>query len=267
MKNVHKIIVCALPALVSCTAQRHSGWTSDRQPTSEAKQKELSVRAERFWSAKAAEDWDTVFDYQYEPKARAQLIRHEFCEWSKQNEPLRVHTYSLGKVIVDADLGWVQVEYKSSVRRYPALEPRVAHFWQKWHWAEGSWYPIPQQKYDNYPETPEIRDAAQEQRLRARFDETFRLRLACDWHHLYQYTDPRDRGDVSEEQYAEAESLFEYIEADVEWVEAVKDFGQVRVNYRHKLTDKSMEKLEAREAVLTERWILVDNQWYRDLKR
>jgi len=268
MKTVHAIIVCTGLTLASCTGTRNStGWTTTAQSSPQRLEKDLHQRALRFWTAKAAEDWNTVFDYQYEPDMRARLVKEEFADWSSKNDPLKVQNFSLGRLSIDGDLGWVEVEYRSTVRRYPDFEPREARLWQKWRHSKDGWFPIPQEDLDSYPESPVLRDAVLEQGLRERFDQTFQARLVRDWKRLYDMTDPRDRETVTFDMYVEAEELFEYLSCQVEWVEVIKEFGRVRVNYRHKVTDKSLEKLGAKDGILTERWVLIDNQWYRDLKR
>lgn len=268
MRITQIIMATLLTALTACNGPtRFSGNGKQGKASDQTNQQQLRNRAERYWTAKAAEDWPTVFDYQYEPAYRASLVREEFVDWSKQNEPLRVHSYSVANIETDGDVGWVHVHYKSSVRRFPTVEPREAALRQKWRRTDGQWYPVPQQEVGNYPEAPSLRNAEQETKLRARFDESFKARARADWHRLYEFVDPRDRDFVTEEMFAESEGMFEYLEATVHWVEVIEDMGRVQVTYRHKLTDKSMEKLAPQNVSINERWVWVEGEWYRDAKR
>ena len=137
---------------------------------------------------------------------------------------------------------------------------------QKWAAHRGDWFPVPPQQTDSYPAPPAIRDKAAEAKLKSRFSQTWPLRKAGDWSGLYDFADPRDRDAVPLTEFADSEGLFAYRSQDLKWVEVIGDKGKVRVVYVHTVTDPSLTKLPPREAEITENWIKVNNEWYRDLK-
>jgi len=252
----------------ACVGGRHSGVVTglERTRPEEPAPASLEAAAQRYWTAKVAEDWDSVFDLEYEPEARASLVRDEFKNWSKEKEPFQIHSFKIERVASDGEMGWVELDYVTSIRRFPGLPPRDTKMVQKWRLTDDQWYPVPKNQLESYPEPPSYRDLAAEPRLWERFEGSWRARRAGDWSAMYEFTDPRDHGDVTLEMFAEAEGLFEYLDHKVHWVEVIGNLGQVRVAYRHKVTDKSMEKLAARDATIVERWVLYNDQWYRDLK-
>ncbi len=63
------------------------------------------------------------------------------------------------------------------------------------------------------------------------------------------------------------EELFDYLSHRLDWIEVIGNQGRIRVTYHHKLTDKSMEKLPARDATFIEAWVKSEDEWYLDLKR
>jgi len=256
-------VLLVLP-LISCTARQGPFWsTTSKGPASEAT---LQSRAETLWTAKVEEDWKTAFLF-LDPRQRAETTEAEFTAWSQENDPLKMLSYSVERVQIAGDLGWVEVHYRAAVRKYPDLPPRDAHQWQKWRLVAGHWYPVRPQEWSSYPAAPALRDAEEETRLRSRFLESWDARHADRWSELYEMSDPRDKDDVPVEEFVDAESRFAYLSYELHWVEVQGDRGSVRVSYRHKVTDPSLTKLLARVAVLTEHWKKRDGQWYRDLIR
>lgn len=211
------------------------------------------------------EDWATVFGFLDPSKAR-RMVRAEFVRWSAREEPFQIISFHIGTVEADGDVGWTEVHYRTLLRRFPDIAARDATQWQKWRVVQGQWYPVPQRELEAYPAPPAKRDADEETRLRTRFEESWDARRRRDWRRLYELCDPRDRSAVSRESFAESESLFEYRSHRVDWVEVISGRGRVRVLYDHKIMDASLTKLPARSMYVVERWVKVDNEWYRDLK-
>ncbi len=251
----------ALMTLACLPQQRRSITAQEPGDSGEA----LPKRAERFWTAKTAEDWATVFVFE-PPDRRAETKEADFVAWCREHEPFRIHSFQLGRVVTEGQVGWVEVDYSTSLSRFPDLAPREAGRWQKWLLVDGQWYPISPRQLSLYPESPALRDGAQEQRLAVRFEEAWRARRDRDWHQLYKLTDPRDWAEVPEDDFVEVESLFEYLSYELGWVQVLGEDGKVRVAYRHKVSDPSLTKLPARSIWLVEKWIKYDNEWYRDLK-
>jgi hypothetical protein len=251
----------AVTPLPSCLPQR-AAFTGPEARSSGA----LRERAERLWTAKAEEDWATVFTFG-PPGEYATREQAEFVAWSREKEPFRVQSYQIGRVLTDGkELGWVELDYSAAVRKYPDLPPRDAHRWQKWFFVTGEWYPIPLRELSLYPESPVLRNAVEEARLLERFKEAWTAKHDGNWHQLYELTDPRDREDVSEDQFAEVEGAFEYLSYDLHWVQVISDRGNVRVSYRHDIADPSLAKLPPRTLSIAEDWVKYEGEWYRDLK-
>ncbi len=186
--------------------------------------------------------------------------------WCREHEPFRIHAFHLDQVLTEGQLGWVELAYRTSLSRFPDLAPRDVDRWQKWLLVDGQWYPIGPRHLSDYPESPAQRDGAQEQRLAARFEESWKARRDRDWHRLYELTDPRDWPDVPEDEFTEVESLFDYLSYKLGWVQVFEETGKVRVSYHHKVNDPSLTKLPARSIWIVEKWTKYDGEWYRDLK-
>ncbi len=226
----------------------------------------LRSRAEQLWQAKASENWVAAFEY-FEPATRATLNRDEFVKWSQENEPFRIQKFSIANVETREETGWVGLTYTSTIRRFPGLQPHESVMWQKWRKTDGEWYPVPSDELVSYPESPALRNAGDEERLESRFVESWPHRKASDWAALYEYSEPADRAQVTLDMFIEGEGLFQFLDYRVHWVEAIEGLGRVCVTYRHRLTDKSLEKLSPKDLTIIEKWIKSDGEWYRDLIR
>lgn len=226
----------------------------------------LRARAEALWNAKVAEDWGRVFEFE-DPNARQEWNKDEFVAWSKENEPFKIQSFELGKVQADGEMGWVEVNYNTLIRRFESLPARDAKLWQKWRNVDGTWHPVPLRELVSYPEPPMRRNAREEARLRARFMQSWEARKAGDHHALYQFIDPLDQPRMPEEAFVDMHQLLEYRTCKVNWVEAVGDLGRVHVTYTRKVTDPSLSKLPVETVSEIEEWIKTNGEWYRDLVR
>jgi hypothetical protein len=224
----------------------------------------LRQRAARLWQARQDLDWAAIFPFQ-DPQAVEGVTEAEYIAWAEENEPFLVHEFRLGDVLTRGDMGWVEVDCRTSMRRFADVPPRAIHRWEKWRILEDGWYPVPPGQLEDYPASPAERDAGEEQRLLARFEASWEARCEEDWDRLFALSDPRTRGDIPRDEFAEAQGLIQYLTRDVQWVEAMGDHGRVRVEILHKLNDPSMTKLPPRLILVTERWVRIDDEWYRDL--
>lgn len=227
--------------------------------------KVLRDRAERVWNARVSRDCKTVAKF-LDPKeyvSETPEQRLQICE----GDPFRYEKYRIDKVEADGNYGWIHIEYSVKVAPYqaePAVEMSVV---EKWRQTDGEWFPVASRIEETCPESPSKRDAAQERRLRERFDRSWTLRMNKDWKALYDMTDPKDRSRVSESDYGESEALIEYFDHEVDWVQAVGDTGEIRVTYTNKLADPNMTKMNPRKINISEKWINRDGEWYRELVR
>jgi len=259
-------IVAPLAALTSlCCSSPERDPAMGRQSPEANPEQALRRQAERLWDARQREDWSTVFELEGHLMTRQSVKEADFVEWCKTTEPFVYHSSRLGDVLTEGDRGWVEVNCRVSVRRFPKMDPKEVHRWEKWRRVQGSWYPVPREELELYPTSPAMRDTAAETHLLARFEESWDARQRRDWSHLSSLTDPQDEQVVSNEDFAKAHEQFEYIAHDVQWVEVIGDRGKVRFSFRHKLTDPSLTKVPPKDVVITEAWILLGDEWFLDL--
>lgn len=258
--------VIGLGSLATWGCATTSGSGSVARPDGVDDRAALRERAVALWEAKVAEDWSAVF-YLQDPQSRAKWDKDEFVAWSMENDPFKIQSFDLGDVQADGDMGWVDVQYNTLIRRFETLPPRDASLWQKWRRVAGMWHPVPLRELVSYPEPPSRRNAIEEGQLRTRFMQAWRARKAGDYHALYQFCDPYDHPKMPEEAYVDMQELLEYRTCDVRWVEVVGALGRVQVVYTRKVTDPSMTKLPVETVVQTEDWIKVNGEWYQDLSR
>ncbi len=225
----------------------------------------LQARAHQLWTAKMHEDWDTVFLFE-DPRTRENVDPAEFVAWCKTSEPFRVHSFDIGQALIDGEMGWVEIECRTSVTKFPNAPPQDVDRWEKWRKVDEQWYPVPRTELDAYPISPALRDIEEEARLQARFEESWALRQARDWSGLFAMTDPYDRAGIQEDQFARAFQTVEFLSKEVQWVQVTCGEGIVRVAYQHKTTDPSLTKLPQRWTFVSERWVNRDGEWYLDLK-
>ena len=226
----------------------------------------LRQRAVEYWTARERQDWNTLFRF-LDPTERAGTNASEYAAWAESDEPFRILSHRIGDVRVHGELGWVQVDFSTALKKFPKAAPRSVTTWEKWKFAERAWIPVSRREVDSYPESPAIRSAPNEEVLRSRFEQTWRARRERDWPELYALCDPCDHVDVALDEFADVEGTFEYFSCEVHWVEAIGDRGRVNVSYEHKLDDPSLTKLQPRTARITENWVKYEGTWYRDLKR
>ena len=262
-----RILLCGLlaAALTSCRSDGGKSVATDGR-RSAAPRASLEERAQQYWQARVDKNWKDLYAF-LEPWQRASGTPTDYEAWARDYEPFNVLSFRIVRVDEEGPYGWVRVNYESTLRLYPDSLPRQTEVDQKWQAESGNWYPVGAQNVDAYPLSPAYRDQAGEKQLRQRFQGTWDARRARDWERLYQFVDPNDLDDVSQAEFAESESLFEYLSCDVKWIEVVADQGKVRAAYHHRVTDPNMTKLPPREAEITEFWVKVNDEWYRDLKR
>ncbi len=225
----------------------------------------LRDRAERLWQARLNKDWTTVFVFQ-DPQDTQGAEVADFVTWCEQEEPFRVESFEFGQVLVEGDMGWVEVRYRARIAKFMSLPPRDATQWEKWLRSDGQWGLVSRRALDSVPASPALRDAQQEARLRARFEEAWVPRLATDWGTLYAMTDPQDRAEVDEDTFARGNEMVGYLDRTVHWVQVIGDSGTIRVSYEYKLNDPSLTKLPPQVRTLDESWVQRDGEWYLDLK-
>ena len=258
--------VLALGAAAGCLPHtKQPGHTSD-QSANRSEAKVVRARAQAWWEAKRDEDWQRAFEYVH-PAQRADATVEQYIAWCEKEEPFRVHSFSLGQVLVDGDYAWVEVDSNKSIRKFPKFPPREGVHWERWRRVDGAWYPLPAAMLETCPTSPALRNADEEARLAKRFEAAWIARKDRDWKTLYDLGDPNDREAIPYDQFERAYELLTYLDSEVHWVEVVGQRGTVRVTYRHKLNDPNLTKLPVDTTTMNEDWILVDGEWYVDNKR
>ncbi len=226
---------------------------------------DLKDRANELWRAKAEKNWPVVFSYR-EPQTRKDESLTAFKKYCEEKEPFVVHSYSLEKTEVDGDLGWVNIEYTSTMRQYPNLPARKVKTWEKWRITDGQWYPVPTKELPFYPAPPCQRNLKAESQLLERFEKSWQERKAGNWSSVYEMCDPEDRKLIPKEEFAASMSLIKYLSREVKWVEVINNKGKILVDILHKPTDPSLTKLQPSLSTMNEKWILVDGIWYQDIQ-
>jgi hypothetical protein len=168
---------------------------------------------------------------------------------------------------VNEDWGWVRVIAKTVYTGIPDAQVEGTETWEKWRRVHGRWYPVPKREGNTVPEAPSLRNAGEEERLRARFAQAWTALQSKDRHRLYELIDPRDREGIIEEKFLAGEGAIQYLGHKLHWVEVIGDRGRIHVSYEHKLADPSLTKLPAQEVAVTDYWIARDGEWFRDLKQ
>ncbi len=238
----------------------------DGQRPQPAAKAELRERALTLWNAKVAEDWPTVFRFEV-LRPDVQVTVEDFINYCETEEPFKVHACEVGRVLTDGDRGWVELDVRTSIRRFENAPVVENHRWEKWYVLDGKWMPVPSDELDRHPAAPVERDLAAEPALRARFDEAWQARQEGAWDKLYAMVDPHDRESIPEDTFTTTHNLMAFKSCDVHWVEVIGDRGVIHCTLNIKLTDPSMTKMPVQKTLLHEDWIKIDGQWYIDYQR
>ncbi|MCP3905540.1 MAG: hypothetical protein GY715_18090 [Planctomycetes bacterium] len=260
------VSVVAFAGLVSCgqDGKAQANGAQGTAPVADELPDGLTARAEHFWRSTVEDDWETLYKYR-DPRDADKATLEQFRAWSTKNEPFQTQAFEIGEILTEGDTGWVHVDLETSMRNFPGTPHREAERWHVWRVVQGAWYPVPLLEQESYAKSPALRDAAQEKRLRERFEKSWQLRQSADWLALYELGDPRDRSRVPFDQFSTSFAKSKYLDAEVFWVEVIEWRGRVRLRFQHKLTDPSLTKLPPKTVVSTEDWVLHEDEWYLDL--
>jgi len=258
------LFLLSLPACVSQSSSTPKGTSRNASG-----QRALVQRADKLWAARKARDCKAIFHLEVPPKSQ-EIKEADYVTWCENEDAFRVVQYTIGKdAEVDQNLGWVRVQSKTAFTAVPS--PELAHAdsetetVEKWYIVDGQWYPVPKGLWNTVPEPPSQRNALEEERLQARFAESWAALQAKDWQRLYQLVDPPDR--IAESAFVSNAGATIYLEHRLIWVEVLGERGTVRVTYKHKPGDPSMTKVRPEEKTVSEFWVNREGEWYRDLKR
>ena len=273
-----RIAVLSLLVSLAC----HARVSLNRIPTDGDESSDISVltsakgrhdsdvtlwnRAGRLWQARRERDWAVSYEFE-EPKVRERMSLEDYVVRAAELQPFNIESFELIRAESKLNRGWALVRHRSSLKRFPDVPARQVEMWQKWRRIDRQWYPVPPRELLAYPEAPALRDADQENRLKRRFEESWRYRRTKEWPELYRLCDPRDRATIDEKEFNLAEGMIDYLSHDLDWVEVIGRRGRIRVGYRHKLADPSLTKLQPTTTFVIEYWVKRGDSWYRDMKR
>jgi len=227
---------------------------------------ELRTRAESLWEAKKGRDWEAAFVFE-DPALRKESTVAQFIEWSEKEEPFRIQSYSVGDVEIEKEMGWVTIDYETTLLKFPNIPPRGARIQQKWRKLDGDWYPVARQILDQYPEAPSARNTTEEPLLRSRFEEAWNARQDRNFEYLFELCDPKDTATIEQSYFVDQEALVEYKSCEVHWVEAIGEKGRIHCTVFARLHDPNMRNMPFQPSRTTENWVLREGEWYRDLRR
>src|SRR5690606_20586517 len=116
-------------ALASCASSDHRAAaletsSSDNSAALLSPEDNLRHRAQLLWSARQREDWPTVFQFA-DADVRRQATAEQFAEWAAANESFQVRDFTLQRVLVDGDMGWVELDLQLGLRKFPNIPTRA----------------------------------------------------------------------------------------------------------------------------------------------
>jgi hypothetical protein len=228
--------------------------------------KALNERATAFWQARVAGDWGRVFEYA--PQAEQQAgSKEQFIAYSKENGPFNYLSFKVGEIEIDADVGWVKMEYTLEPMRFKGLAPQKVNTWQIWEKIDGKWSPMYGDRQDLVPKLPpSLRSVKEESAVMARADEFWKAREKNDYAAVYRLCAPAFREKVSSAEFLNKKAMNIYVDHQIHWAEVKGDHAQVKVTISFRPNDPSLTKMDPAQEAATQNWIKVNGQWYLDAR-
>jgi hypothetical protein len=227
----------------------------------------LRTQAGEFWQARIKADWATVYKY-LTPEEKRTITRDEFTAKAKGENPFIYHQCKVTAVETDGDLGWVKVESSLQPVRYPDLPAQQVQLWQVWKMGDENWYLLPKELEETMPTAPpSLRSRGEEEVLSQKANEYWVAKEEQDWAKVYQYCDPEFRTDTSKDEFLGKKALYLYLSHKVQWAEVARDKGRVRITYSYTYNDPNMSQFNPVENSVTEDWVKVAGNWYRQVQQ
>lgn len=228
--------------------------------------KALKERAKAFWEARVKGDWATVYDYLSEAELGGHT-KEQYIAFSKEKGPFTYHSYTLGEVDVDGDLGWVKTVCDFSPTQFPGVRPTHLDRWEIWEKADGKWYPLPRQQYEDYPKLPpRLRPLDAEKAVTARANGFWQAREKNDYASIYQYCSPAFRESMPVEEFLSKKAQYLYVSHQILWTEVQGDRANVRVTVGYRPNDPHLTKMAPVQETIVQPWVKIDNQWFLDIE-
>jgi hypothetical protein len=226
----------------------------------------LRRRAEKFWKARVAEDFASLYDYQ-EPEVQATTTKDEFVAQSREDPGVfKYYSWDLGRAEVHENIGWIEVRAVGRVVRFPDTPRQNLNRWDTWQLIDGEWYPVMGEARGNMPEPPSKRNAEEEGWLSKRFQEYWEARRTANYPILYEYLNPADRQAIKYDHFAETEAWFKFLDCRVAWTEVIGERGRVGIYYTARTSDPHLSKTAPVTKFIVESWVKSDGLWFRDVE-
>jgi hypothetical protein len=215
-------------------------WAVDKDP-------QLDEQIQRYWSAQAKRDWDTMYDLLAQ-KQKASITRAQHSELRNNSGAFDLSNAKVKDMEIVGDLAWVAVGFDAKLIRYPNAPARHAHIWQVWQKTD-TWHPVPdneRQQFQTLP--PKLRVAAEETTLANRAKIAWEAKTAQDWKSYYNFLSPAYRSLVSLDDFLKKKAQYLYPSTHIDWAEvtqAKKDQGEVKVTFWITPNAPAATKLEA----------------------
>jgi hypothetical protein len=226
----------------------------------------VKERAERMWSSKVQDQWETVFELLPPEEQEIGVDKDTYAKYQRDKGWFKFEAAKVNEVVVDKDFAWVDVSFTTSLRQYPTMPKTETRMWEFWL-KRADWRPVPHESASQFPlKPPTLRDAASEAALLQRIEQQWKAFEALDWPAIYDMADPKYRSVVSREEFLKRRTRYVYLSHKVEWVEAYGNAARAKVSYRQKLNDPTLHKLLPTDESNFEGWVKVDGEWFRQMQ-
>jgi hypothetical protein len=228
--------------------------------------KALRERAKAFWEARVKGDWTTVYDFLSEAETGG-ATKEQYAAFSKEKGPFTFLSYQLGEVETEGDMGWVKTVCSFTPTSFPGVRPSHMDRWEIWEKADGKWYPVSRQQYENYPQLPpRLRPLAEEKAVTARANGFWVAREKNDYSSVYQYCSPEFKGRIPAEEFLLKKAQYLYVSHRILWAEVQGDQAKVRITVGYRPNDPHLTKMAPIEETIVQPWVKVNNEWYVDIE-
>lgn len=260
-----------LGALLLCGSACEHTPPPESRPTTETRVARQSLSsidqlrnaATTLWSARIRSDHATL--YAYQPASyRAQVDQASFMRDAAAGL-FQFVDFKVGEIECRDDVGWVEIESRTAIDKYPDIPARAIHRRETWIREAGCWRPCTPEEAQALPQAPSLRAADAEPALRERFLAFGEARVRTDYAFMYSCIDPADREQLPFDTFAESEQTLRILAADPKWVEVIGDVGRVRAQYLVASADPSLSKLPPKTVQVTEHWRKEGSTWFRDV--
>lgn len=235
-------------------------------PVEDTDEQVLRYLVRSYWDSQIARDWSRLYDFS-SASLKSEITREQFISVNAEKHPLQYISFELGLIEISGDLAWVDVTYSARPSRFSKAVPKTARISEVWKKESGEWHHLQREQAEEEAPIlpPSQRRESDENVLRERADRFWDAREHGQWEIVYQLCDPKLREQIPLEEFLKKKSLRSYLSHSVEWVEADGDTGKTKIQYKYRMLDPALSKLDPEEESLIEKWIRLDGVWYREV--